>query len=138
MRTIFSCKAPQANSVSSADFDNDGEIDLAVTNRLSDNISILLGNGDGTFGTAVDYPVGDVPIKVVPADFDNDGNIDLAVTNRFSDNVSILMNNGDGTFADTVNYTVGNEPFLPSAADFDKDGNMYACCFFRLLCYVCL
>src|ERR1019366_1460795 len=65
--------ANNAQSVATGDFNNDGFADLAVVNQAANNISILLGNGDGTFQTAVNYPAGTNPIQVVVADFNGDG-----------------------------------------------------------------
>ena len=79
-------------SVFCADLDRDGDLDLAVANTWSDNVSILKNNGDGTFQTKVDYGVGDYPFSVFCADLDGDGDFDLAVANEGSNNVSILKN----------------------------------------------
>lgn len=86
------------NGIVSGDFNHDGILDLAVTNGGDGTISILLGNGDGTFQPQVVYPVGSSPSSIAFGDFNNDGKIDLAVTNSGSSNVSILLGNGDGTF----------------------------------------
>src|SRR5213083_3066427 len=66
-------------SVAVGDFDGDGRLDLAVANNGSDDVSVLLGNGDGTFQPAVNYPVGEFPWSVAVGDFDGDGRLDLAV-----------------------------------------------------------
>jgi len=71
-----------------------------VANSNSNNVSILLGNGNGTFGAATNFGVaGNVPQSVVVGDFNGDGSQDLAVVNTFSNNVSILLGSGNGTFA---------------------------------------
>jgi uncharacterized repeat protein (TIGR01451 family) len=110
-------------SIFSADVDNDSDFDLAVTNIYSDNVCILLNNGDGTFAAAGSYEVGDDPTCVFSADVDNDSDFDLAVTNPWSNNVSILLNNGDGTFAAAVNYGVGDSPWSVFSADLDNDSD---------------
>ena len=93
------------------DFNGDGKLDLAVVNYGSSNVSILLGNGDGTFKTAVNYGAGSsAPYSVAVADFNGDGKLDLAVANIASNNVSILLGNGDGTFQAAVNYGAGSNP----------------------------
>jgi len=79
-------------SLSVADFNRDGILDLAVANQSSNNASIYFGNGDGTFGAAVDYPIGASPYGVAVGDFNRDGKIDLAVANFNSPNVSVLLN----------------------------------------------
>ncbi len=80
------------------DFNKDGNLDLAVTNSVSDTVSILLGNGDGTFQPQMTYPVGTEPLRHCGRRLQQDGNLDLAVTNSGSNTVSILLGNGDGTF----------------------------------------
>jgi len=66
------------------DFSGDGKLDLAVTNPSTDKVSVLLGNGDGTFQNPVGYSTGAAgshPIGVSAADFNGDSTLDLAVTN---------------------------------------------------------
>ncbi len=112
-------------SVSSADFDGDGDNDLAVANEFSNSVSVLFNNGDGTFAdsTRVDYSLGFDPTSVFSADIDSDGDNDLAVANEGSDNVSVLLNNGDGTFAPRVDYPAGDGSRSAFSADFDGDGD---------------
>src|SRR5207244_7294302 len=79
-----------------ADFNGDGKLDLAVTNNNANNqdpktVSVLLGNGNGTFQSPVAYGVGDSPSGIVAADFNNDGKVDLAAANNFDGTVSVLM-----------------------------------------------
>ncbi|MFH1374294.1 MAG: FG-GAP-like repeat-containing protein [bacterium] len=111
------------HSVFSADLDGDNDNDLAVANSHSNNVSILLNNGDGTFAPAVNYGPGDHPGSVFSADLDGDNDNDLAVANAWSNNVSILLNNGDGTFAAAVNYGAGDNPFSVFSADLDGDSD---------------
>jgi hypothetical protein len=111
-------------SVFCADLDGDFDLDLAVANTYSDNVSILKNNGDGTFLGAVDYGAGDGPRSVFCADLDGDGDLDLAVVNEGSDNVSILKNNGNGTFQSAVNYATGDKPVSFFCADLDGDDDL--------------
>jgi len=111
-------------SVFCADLDRDNDLDLAVANCLSDNVSILKNNGDGTFQSAVNYSVGGCPYSVFCADLDGDSSLDLAVANGASGNVSILKNNGDGTFQSAVNYGVGLSPYSVFCADLNGDNDL--------------
>lgn len=77
-------------------------LDIAVANVYSDNVSVFLGNGDGTFDPATVYDVGVNPTSIVAADFDGAHFTDLAVTNYGDDTVSILLSNADGTFTKNV------------------------------------
>ncbi len=94
------------------DFNGDGRTDLAFNGELTyDNtVSVLLGNGDGTFQPQVAYTVGLYPKDIVAGDFNGDGRTDLAVANAYDNTVSVLLSNGDGTFQPQVTYTVGRTP----------------------------
>lgn len=91
-----------------ADFNGDGKLDIAIT--TGSTVSVLLGNGDGTFGSPVTYnlagSIQGYPQTVVAADFNQDGHPDLAV-GEFDGTVSILLGNGDGTFKTAVGYPGG-------------------------------
>ena len=69
-------------------------------------MSVLLGNGDGTFQNQVRYAAGTSPSAIVAGDFNGDGRTDLAVANGSND-VSVLLGNGDGTFQNQVRYAAG-------------------------------
>lgn len=112
-------------SVATADFDGDGILDLAVANYNSNNVSVLLGEGDGTFGTSAFFSVGNGPVSaIVAGDFNGDSHLDLAVANWYSHNVSILLGNGAGSFGFSANYAVGSYPRAIASADFNEDGHV--------------
>ena len=73
------------------DLDGDGHADLAVANQNSDDVSVLLNLGQGTFAPAVAYPAGNWPYSVAIGDLDGDGHADLAVANQSSDDVSVVL-----------------------------------------------
>ncbi len=110
-------------SVFIADLDGDGDNDLAVANEVSDNVSVLLNNGDGTFAPNVDYDAGDQPRSVFSADLDRDGDNGLAVANLSGHTASVLLNNGDGTFAPKMDYSAGSVPTSVFIADLDGNGD---------------
>ena len=115
-------------AIAVGDFNEDGVPDMAVANsNLFQNgkssVSILLGNGDGTFRAAVNYAAGATPRSVAAADFNGDGHLDLAVANQGSNNVSILLGNGDGTFAAPMNLHVPGA-FFVATGDFNGDGKV--------------
>ena len=95
------------DAIVAGDFTGDGHTDLAVANELDDDVSVLLGNGDGTFQNQVTYPVGTDPIALVAGDFNGDGRTDLAVADYGSKGVSILLGNGDGTFQNQMTLPGG-------------------------------
>ena len=82
--------------------DGNGSLDLAVANAATSNVSVLLGNGDGSFQPSVEYPTSFGPSAVTTGDIDGDGKVDLLVTGN--NGVSILRGNGDGTFKPFVGY----------------------------------
>ena len=112
------------NSVAVGDFDGDCISDLAVANGFSDNVSVLLGNGDGTFQPAQNFAVGFAPNSVAVGDFDGDGVPDLAVANIVSDDVSVLLGNGDGSFQPARSFAAGAGPNSVAVGDFNGDGQL--------------
>jgi hypothetical protein len=116
-------------SVVAADFNGDNTLDLAVavTYPPTNTVSILLGNGDGTFQSCGDYGSTGFPFKIVTGDFDGDGKLDLAVTEENLEEafLSILLGNGDGTFQCPREYPFGRlgTPSL-AIADFNDDGKL--------------
>jgi hypothetical protein len=109
------------------DFNGDGWADLAVANDGSHNVSVLLGNGDGTFQEAQNFATGPRPVSVVGGDFNRDGVQDLAVAYRGSvrpvvpGGVSVLLGNGDGTFQAPLNFAIGSLSTSVAVGDFNGD-----------------
>ena len=111
-----------ANSVAIGDLNGDGRPDLAVANVGSNSVSVLLGNGDGTFQSQVSYGVQTHPTSVAIGDLNGDGRPDLAVSNADSASISILLGNGDGTFQSQVLYGTQAKPVQVAIADLNGDG----------------
>ena len=111
-------------SLAVADFNGDGIPDVAVANSNSNNLTILLGNGDGTFTATASSPqTGGSPFFVTVGDFNRDGKVDLAVANVNTNSVTILLGNGDGTFTATASSPqTGNGPESIAVGDFNGDG----------------
>jgi FG-GAP-like repeat/Abnormal spindle-like microcephaly-assoc'd, ASPM-SPD-2-Hydin/FG-GAP repeat len=108
-------------SVAAGDFNGDGKMDAAESYSGTNNgISVLLGKGDGTFQSAVQYGSSMVgPLAV--GDFNNDGKLDIV--GNSSTGVSVLLGNGDGTFGFPVTSSVGG-PGALAVADFNRDGKL--------------
>ena len=100
-----------------------GIIDLAVANQVDNSVSILLGNGDGTFTAAPSSPLllpsGASPTSIAVGDFNGDGFADLAVVNMGANTVSIFLGNGDGTFQTPTTIVTGSAPTSIVAAAFN-------------------
>jgi hypothetical protein len=111
-----------ATSLAAADFDNDGNLDLAMTTPGLRGVSVMLGNGNGSFQPPRTFATGSDPRVVVVADFNADGKLDLAVANFGTDDVSILPGNGDGTFQAGSRIATGLSPVFLVASDFNSDG----------------
>lgn len=127
--------------VVAADFNADGKLDLAVVNACGTGaggcfpqaapqgpgtVTILLGNGDGTFAVSPEVlTVGNVPYAIATADFNADGFLDLVVANSSDNTLTLLMGNGDGTFTPATNLVAtGNSPSGIAVGDFNGDGNL--------------
>ncbi|MEX2307284.1 MAG: CARDB domain-containing protein [Pirellulales bacterium] len=113
------------SSVAAGDFDNDDDLDLAISNYLTSEIRVLLNQGSGLFAPAVSYAVTNHPRHVVAADLDGDGDLDLAAPNNDDTTISVLMNLGTGLFAPAINYNTGALfPTILAAADLNGDGHV--------------
>ena len=106
------------------DFNGDGHLDVVTANSANRTVSVLFGNGNGTFQTAVSYAVGSSPSSVAVGDLNGDGKPDIVVTDAGGNSVSVLMNNGNGTFQPAVNYAVGVDPTSVAVGDFNHDGKL--------------
>jgi hypothetical protein len=122
IKTPDASGGPDALAV--GDFNHDGKLDLVVANYYTNTISVLMGNGNGTFQPGVDYAVGKTPTSIVVGDFNHDGNLDLAVADEGSNSVSVLLGNGNGTFKPAVNYAVNGYDIRIAVGDFNGDGNL--------------
>jgi hypothetical protein len=122
-----------------ADLNGDGILDIVLTNNVSIlGASVLLGNGDGTFKSGVDYSVGtpgfNVLCPIAVDDFNADGKLDLVYCEALNNNGTyydsvegFLLGNGDGTFQTATTLGVRASPPLPTqvvTGDFNGDGKV--------------
>ncbi len=127
--------------VTIADVNGDGKPDLVVANRCTDNscypdgsVSILLGNGDGTFEPLVNYDSGGyIASSVAVGDVNGDGHPDLVVSDwcqtydcpsGHAGGIGVLLGNGDGTFQPVVFYSAGYRAAWAAVADLNHDGRL--------------
>jgi FG-GAP-like repeat/RTX calcium-binding nonapeptide repeat (4 copies) len=115
----------QPAALAVADLLNDGTLDLVVTNSSFDEetgtVSVLIGNGDGTFQPQLVYDVGSYPKGVAVGDFYGDGTAEIVVANTGGDTLTIITGAGEPT-PDPQTETVGNYPQGLAVADFNNDG----------------
>lgn len=113
-------------AMTSGDFNSDGNLDLAIVNQTTNNVTILLGNGNATFNLATGSPfaVGKFPVAIATGDLNNDSHPDLVVVNQSDGTVSVLLGNGDGTFTAATNspLATGQAPTAVTVTDFNGDG----------------
>src|SRR5690349_8879106 len=105
------------------DFNNDGQLDLATANAEASTVSVLLGNGDGTFRPHLDFVTGANPQGIAVGDFNRDGILDLVTANTRGSSITIALGHGDGVFATPVDLAIGGSPVQVVVADFNGDGN---------------
>ena len=111
------------DDIVAADLNNDGALDLVTADHKSDQVSVLLGDGNGGFGPAVAYATAQHPVTLVASDLDRDGNLDLAVACHKDDQVSILFGDGTGGFSPAVHYGFVSKPRWLAVGDFNGDGH---------------
>lgn len=108
-------------SVTTADFDQDGFTDLITTNIGNNSLSILFGNGDGTFKEQVVLDVAREPRALALDDYNGDGRTDLAVACSGSDQVAIFLGLASGTFGTGHRYSMHRTPVSIASGDFNGD-----------------
>jgi len=135
-RTLFFPAGAGPSQAAMDDLDADGNLDVVVSNTLSDTISVLLGNGNGTFQSPRQFPVGayvaprgdvgsHLPTfrrSVAVADLDGDNVPDVTVTNFASSDVSVLLGRGDGTFEPGRRFDATATPYDLAVGDLNGDG----------------
>jgi len=109
-------------SLAIADFNHDGKLDIVTSNSTTNNVSVLLGTGVGTFGVPLKYTVGTTPLSVTVEDVNGDGKPDIVTANRDGNSVSVLLGNGAGGFSAAASFPVGLQPYSVRIADLNGDG----------------
>ena len=108
-------------AVDFGDFNKDGRRDLVVANSGSNEVSVLIGKGDGTFQPAISIPITGGPRGIAVADFDRDGADDFAVAVAINSNVTIFYGNGQGAFSSGATLGVSGSASGVVARDVTGD-----------------
>ncbi len=115
------------SDVVTADFDQDGYPDIAVTDYSDNVVKILTNNGDGTVDSTASISVNSSPQALTVGDYDGDGDLDISVYHQYQQYISIILNDGSGNFGTATTYQTNqltsDYPVLVSA-DFDGDGQI--------------
>ena len=128
-------------AIAVGDFNNDGKLDIVATDlpgglsgffddffgSVGGNVSVFLGNGDGSFGGHKDSDGGgDFPGAVAVGDFNGDGKLDVVITNFANKDISVQLGHGDGSFSQAPNSPIhiGNRPTSVAVGDFNLDGKL--------------
>ncbi|HKM46313.1 MAG TPA: FG-GAP-like repeat-containing protein, partial [Terriglobales bacterium] len=115
----------QSGSVTLADLNGDGKLDIVVSNA-DGSLSVLLNKGKGIYGTAtvVSAASGTQGGNIVIGDFNKDGKLDIAITNYSGTAINLLLGNGDGTFKAPISTPSPINPIALAAGDFNNDGKL--------------
>lgn len=108
-------------SVALGEFNLDGNADLVIANSGSRTVTILSGDGEGSFHQSQEMYVGQTPAAVLTADFNGDGKSDIAVALKGENSVTIILGNGDGSFRPPLSYAVGSSPVALAVSDLNSD-----------------
>ncbi|MBV5303674.1 MAG: VCBS repeat-containing protein, partial [Chlorobium sp.] len=114
------------SSVTTGDVNSDHKLDLIVANEGSSSVSVLTGNGNGTFNDQATYATGSYPSSVKAGDVNGDNKLDLIVANGGGNTVSVLIGNGNGTgtFNDQATYATGGGPSSVTTGDVNGDNKL--------------
>lgn len=114
-----------ASPSETADFNGDGRADICVSNGTDQSVSILLGNGNGTFGPAQNIAAGRSPRGIAVLDVDGDGDVDIANASSDEGNLAVMINDGRGRFGAPRFFDSGGEgEWALTTADMNADGVM--------------
>ena len=119
---------PVPQSVAVGHFNADTNLDIVTANLFSSEISVFLGNGDGTFATSTEFTVGGIePFSVAVGYFNADTNLDIVTANRISNEISVFLGDGTGSFSTSTEFTVGGTnpvPISVAIGHFNADTNL--------------
>ncbi|HYD48640.1 MAG TPA: VCBS repeat-containing protein [Terriglobales bacterium] len=107
-----------------ADFNLDGDLDVAAASSMVSTVNIFLGDGHGGLTRVGDATTGGIPLGIAAGNYDEDNLPDLVLTQNESDAMWFLRNLGDGSFATARQLASGHDPWAVLATDVDLDGRL--------------
>jgi hypothetical protein len=116
------------NLITTGDFDGDGRTDIAVTNTVTNTVSVFQNTstiGAITFAARIDLATDGSPVGIAVGDLDGDGKPDIVVANAYSDTISVFRNTstkGVMSFATKIDFAAGRTPCIIAMGDLDGDG----------------
>jgi len=111
-----------AYSVAVGDFNGDGKLDAAVACHNANVVSVLLGNGNGTFPNLPRFAISGLATSAAVTDMNGDGKLDIVTVQNGTNIASVSLGKGSGGFAPATNFPVGNGPNSVAIGDFNRDG----------------
>lgn len=127
---VFGASSPSANE--GADFNGDGEIDLAIVSGGNNQMTVMMGNGTGTYSSFTNYTSGSSVRGVAVLDLDVDGDADLVTANRIGNNLRLFFNDGLGGFATSSTLEAGctaETAVMPGDANEDGIMDLFVGCY---------
>lgn len=120
----FSAGRGWLTSIITADFNEDGNLDLAVANYTQNQFTVLFGDGSGNFANIITFPTGRYPTLIVSEDFNKDGHKDIAVGNYWETYISVYRGDGTGLFSFFKNISTNlSSTSSLNVADVNEDGS---------------
>jgi FG-GAP-like repeat len=111
-------------AVAAGDFNHDGKLDVATANYISDDVTVLLGDGQGGLSASLTLDAPSGPTAIASGNLNSDAFPDLVVAKDLSNNIGVFLAKSDGTFQPQVEYDMGSSPEALVLADFDGNGTL--------------
>ncbi|CAF3661745.1 unnamed protein product [Rotaria socialis] len=106
------------------DFNNDAKLDILVVNYNNNEMSVLLGYGNGSFAKETRYSTDFISWSVGVGDFNNNNQLDIVLVSFFSQGMSVLLGCGNGSFANETRYSTGSSPYAIAVGDLNNDARL--------------
>ena len=126
--TYFVANGSRPASIAVGHFNNDKQLDIAVANSGTDDLTILFGYGNRIFSNIATYSTGpdSRPMSIAIGDFNDDSRTDIVVANSETNNIAVFIAYGNGSFSNLVPYSMGqgSQPTSIAIGDFNRDNRL--------------